>query len=57
MYILTIVLLFTPVTVVSSFANQGACEDAARRSRSFSVGPQAVRSATCDLAVGAPIVP
>jgi len=47
MYALTIVMLFSNVTLVSTYATQDACEDAARVVRQQVEGPQAVSSAIC----------
>jgi hypothetical protein len=47
MYVLTIVMLFSSVTLVSTYSTQDACEEAARTVRQQVEGPQAVRSATC----------
>lgn len=49
MYILTIVFVASQVSVVSIHASSDACEEAAQRARSFSVGTQAVASARCEL--------
>jgi hypothetical protein len=47
MYVLTIVMLYSSVTLVSTYSTQDACEDVARTVRQQVDGPQAVRSATC----------
>ena len=48
MYILTIVMLFQPVTLTSAFSTLESCESAAKSALAFTAGPQAVRSAVCE---------
>ena len=47
-YVLTIVFLFSQVSINSVHASREACEQAAERARLANVGPQAVQSARCE---------
>lgn len=48
MFILTI-LFVSQVSVASAYPSKDACEQAAQRALTFSIGPQAVVSARCEL--------
>jgi hypothetical protein len=48
MYILTIVFVASQVSVVSTHNSRDACEQAAQRALTFTVGPQAVATARCE---------
>ena len=53
MYVLTIVFLFSQVSIMSLHASKEACELAAERARLFKAGLQAVGSARCELQTAA----